>query len=80
MSVGSDDSASFDLTAYYCLNCDTKHGLGLDDTPFVCNARYSSDEESIDNIARAATWRVMHHQIYTILNPVNGEFSYHLEL
>ena len=55
MSVGSDDSASSDLTSYYCLNCDTRHGLGSDDTPFVCSARYSSDEESIGSIARAAT-------------------------
>jgi hypothetical protein len=28
MSVGSDDSASCDLTSYYCLNCDIRHGLG----------------------------------------------------
>jgi hypothetical protein len=73
MSVGSDDSAWSDLTSYYCLNCDTRHGLGLDDTSFVCSAKYSSGEESIDNIARVTTWRVAHHQIYAILNPITGE-------
>ncbi|KAK1649988.1 hypothetical protein QYE76_067793 [Lolium multiflorum] len=74
MSVGSDDSASSDLTSYYCLNCDTRHGLGSDDMPFFCSAKYSSDEESVDSIARAATWSMAHHQIYAlILNSVNGE-------
>jgi hypothetical protein len=73
MFVGSDDSASSDLMSYYCLNCDTRHGLGSADTSFVCSAKYSSDEESIDSITRTATWRVAHHQIYAILNSVNGE-------
>ena len=59
------------MTSYYCSNCDTRHGLGSDDTPFVCSARYSSGEESIDNAARTATWRMTHHQIYAILNAVN---------
>jgi hypothetical protein len=45
----------------------------LNDTPFIYNAKYSSNEESIDIVARADTWRMAHHQIYTILNPVNGE-------
>jgi hypothetical protein len=49
------------------------HGLGLDDTPFVCSANYSSGEESIDNIVRTATWRVAHHQIYAILNSITGD-------
>jgi hypothetical protein len=30
-------------------------------------------EESIDIIVRTATWKVAHHQIYGILNPVNGD-------
>jgi hypothetical protein len=47
--------------------------LGLDDTPFICIAKYSSDEESIDSVAGGATWNVAHHQIYAILNSVNGE-------
>jgi hypothetical protein len=38
--------------------------------PFICSAKYSFDEESIDNITREATWRAAHHQIYAILNPV----------
>jgi hypothetical protein len=45
--------------------------LGLDDTPFVCSANYSSGEESIDNIVRTATWKLAHHQIYAILNSIN---------
>jgi hypothetical protein len=73
MFVGFDDSMSSGLTSYYCLNCDTRHGLGSGDTPFVCSANYSSGEESIDSIARTATWKVAHHQIYAILNPVDGE-------
>jgi hypothetical protein len=69
MSVGFDDSMSSALTSYYCSNCDTWHGLGSDDTPFVCSANYSSDEESIDSgAARTATWKVTHHEIYVILN------------
>jgi hypothetical protein len=52
MSVGSDDSGSSDLTSYYFLNCDTGHGQGSKDTPFVCSAGCSSDEESIGSIAR----------------------------
>ncbi|KAK1650409.1 hypothetical protein QYE76_068214 [Lolium multiflorum] len=72
MSVGFDDSMSSDMTSYYCLNCDTKHGLGSDDTLFVCSANYSSGEESIDSVVMMATWRVAHHQIYAILNSAHG--------
>jgi hypothetical protein len=72
MAVGSDDSGSSDLTSYYCLNCDTKHGLGSDDTPFVYGAKYSSNEESIDSITKATTWKAAHHQIYAIINPATG--------
>jgi hypothetical protein len=63
---------SSDMTSYYCLNCDTRHGLGSDDTLFICNANYSSGEESIDIVARTTTWRVAHHQIYAILNAADG--------
>jgi hypothetical protein len=70
MSVGSDDSGSSDLTSYYCINCDTRDGLGSEDTLFICSAEYSSDGESIDNIPRADTWEVARHQIYAILNPI----------
>ena len=72
MSVGSDDSGSSDLTSYYCLNCDTRHELGSDASPFVCSAKYSSDEESIDNIAPIAAARAAHHQICVIINPQTG--------
>jgi hypothetical protein len=72
MSVGSDDSGSSDLTSYYCLNFDTRHGLGSDDTPFVCSAKYSSDEESIDNITMATASKAAHHQIYAIIKPHTG--------
>jgi hypothetical protein len=72
MLVGSDDSMSSDMTSYYRLNCDTRHGLGSDDTPFVYSANYSSGEESIDSVSRTATWRVAHHQIYAILNAADG--------
>ncbi|KAK1668475.1 hypothetical protein QYE76_056634 [Lolium multiflorum] len=40
MSVGSDDPASSEMTSFYCLHCDTRHGLGSSDTPFICNAQY----------------------------------------
>ena len=61
MSVGSDDLTSSELTSYYCLNCDTRHGLGSSDTPFVCNAQYSSGEDSIDSIVQGTTRRTAHH-------------------
>jgi hypothetical protein len=59
------------MTSYYNLNCDSRHGLGSDDTPFVCSANYSSGEESIDSVARTTTWRTVHHQIYAILSAAN---------
>jgi hypothetical protein len=73
MSVGSDDSGSSDLTSYYFLNCDTGHGQGSKDTPFVCSAGCSSDEESIGSIARAATWEAARHLVYDIINHVTGD-------
>jgi hypothetical protein len=73
MSVGSDDSGSSDPTSYYCNNCDTRHELGSKDTPFIYNAGYSSDGESIDNIPKATTWEADRHQIYAILSPITGE-------
>lgn len=72
MTIGSDDSMLSDITSYYCLNCDTRHGLGSSDTPFVCSARYSSGEESIDNAVRMTTWRMARHQVYVTLNTANA--------
>ncbi|KAK1628815.1 hypothetical protein QYE76_003130 [Lolium multiflorum] len=64
MSVGSDDPASSELTSYYCMNCDTRHGLGSSDTPFICNAYYSSGEDIIGSITRGDTRRVAPLQVY----------------
>ncbi|KAK1604027.1 hypothetical protein QYE76_027700 [Lolium multiflorum] len=64
MSVGSDDPASSELTSYYCMNCDTRHGLGSSDTPFICNAYYSSGEDSIGSITQGDTRRVAPLQVY----------------
>ncbi|KAK1603321.1 hypothetical protein QYE76_016673 [Lolium multiflorum] len=81
MSVGSDDPASSELTSYYCMNCDTRHGLGSSDTPFICNAHYSSGDDSIDSIARGDTRRAAPHQVYVanretgIAPPVHGRAS-----
>ncbi|KAK1632147.1 hypothetical protein QYE76_006462 [Lolium multiflorum] len=71
MSVGSDDPTSSELTSYYCLNCDTRHGLGSSDTPFICNAQYSSGEDSIDSIVQGTTRRTAHHQVYVANNTGN---------
>ncbi|KAK1669586.1 hypothetical protein QYE76_057745 [Lolium multiflorum] len=71
MSVGSDDPTSSELTSYYCSNCDARHGLGSSDTPFICNARYSSGEDSVGSIARRATRRTAHHQVYVANNTGN---------
>ncbi|KAK1612189.1 hypothetical protein QYE76_035862 [Lolium multiflorum] len=54
MSVGSDDPVPSELTSYYCMNCDTRHGLGSSDTPFICNAYYSSGEDNIGSAHRGA--------------------------
>jgi hypothetical protein len=65
MSVGSDDSESSDLTSYYCLDCDTRHELSSDASPFVCGVKYSSDEESIDkenDVVALTTMQVAHRQ------------------
>ncbi|KAK1666086.1 hypothetical protein QYE76_054245 [Lolium multiflorum] len=71
MSVGSDEPTSSELTSYYCSNCDARHGLGSSDTPFICNARYSSGEDSVGSIARRATRRTAHHQVYVANNTGN---------
>ncbi|KAK1686410.1 hypothetical protein QYE76_047258 [Lolium multiflorum] len=68
MSVGSDEPMSSELTSYYCSNCDARHGLGSSDTPFICNAQYSSGEDSVGSIARRATRRTAHHQVYVANN------------
>jgi hypothetical protein len=71
MSVESDDPTSSELTSYYCLNCDTRHGLGSSDTPFICNAQYSSGEDSIDSTVQGTTRRPAHHQVYVANNTGN---------
>ncbi|KAK1695348.1 hypothetical protein QYE76_012045 [Lolium multiflorum] len=71
MSVGSDEPTSSELTSYYWSNCDARHGLGSSDTPFICNARYSSGEDSVGNIARGTTRRTAHHQVYVANNTGN---------
>jgi hypothetical protein len=75
MFVGSDDSGSSDLTSYYCLDCDTRHEIGSEASPFVCGIKYSSDEESIDEYTDAAPLTRMqaaHHQISVIINAQTG--------
>ncbi|KAK1660440.1 hypothetical protein QYE76_048599 [Lolium multiflorum] len=71
MSVGSDEPMTSELTSYYCSNCDAKHGLGSSDTPFICNARYSSGEDSVGSIVRRTTRRTAHHQVYVANNTGN---------
>jgi hypothetical protein len=46
--------------------------LGSSDTPFICSARYSSGEESIDSTIRMTTWRTARHQVYATLNAGNA--------
>ncbi|KAK1679249.1 hypothetical protein QYE76_040097 [Lolium multiflorum] len=72
MSVGSDNPASSELTSYYCLNCDTRHGLGSSDTPFICNAQYSSGEDSVDIVVRGVTRGAAPHQVY-VANRGDGD-------
>ena len=72
MSVGSDNPVSSEMTSYYCLNCDTRHGLGSSDTPFICSAQYSSEEDSVDSVIKGATWKVAHHQVYAANNTGNA--------
>jgi hypothetical protein len=72
MSIGFDDSESSDLTLYYCLDCDTRHKLGSDGSPFVCGIKYSSDEESIgkhDDIIPLTAARLARYQVCVIINP-----------
>ncbi|KAK1685641.1 hypothetical protein QYE76_046489 [Lolium multiflorum] len=71
MSVGSDDPASSEMTSYYCLHCDARHGLGSSDTPFICNAQYSSGEDSVGSIVQDTTRRTAHHQVYVANNTGN---------
>ncbi|KAK1665874.1 hypothetical protein QYE76_054033 [Lolium multiflorum] len=71
MSVGSDEPMSSELTSYYCSNCDARHGLGSSDTPFICNARYSSGEDSVGSIVPRTTRRTAHHQVYVANNTGN---------
>jgi hypothetical protein len=72
MSVGSDNPAPSEMTSYYCLNYDTRHGLGSSDTPFICSAQYSSGEDSVDSVAKEVTWRAARHQVYAANNIGNA--------
>ena len=60
------------MTSYYCLNCDTRHGLGSSDTPFICSAQYSSGEDSVDIVVKGVTWKAAHHQVYAANNTGNA--------
>ncbi|KAK1683241.1 hypothetical protein QYE76_044089 [Lolium multiflorum] len=72
MSVGSDNPVPSEMTSYYCLNCDTRHGLGSSDTPFICSAQYSSGEDGVDSIVKEGTWRTARHQVYAANNTGNA--------
>jgi hypothetical protein len=71
MSVGSDDSEYSDVTSYCCINCDTRHELGSDAPPLVCDTKYFSDEESIDNcdnIIPLPTARLARYQVFVVID------------
>jgi hypothetical protein len=75
MSIGSDDSESSDLTSYYSMGCDTRHELGSDAPPFVCDVKYSSDEESINNhgdIIPLSVARLARYQVCVTFDPEIG--------
>ena len=74
LSVGSDDSASSDLTSYYCLDCDVHHDLGSDATPFVCDSNYSANNDNIREVqtpARAPVLAMARYQIF-VIDPATG--------
>ena len=75
LSVGSDDSASSDLTSYYCLDCDVRHELGSDAEPFICDSNYfniNDDIRGMHDIVRAPAAMLARHQIYAI-DPATGD-------
>ncbi|KAK1680819.1 hypothetical protein QYE76_041667 [Lolium multiflorum] len=47
------------------------HELGSSDTPFICNAQYSSGEDNIDSTIQRTTRRTAHHQVYVANNTGN---------
>ena len=74
LSVGSDDSASSDLTSYYCLDCDVRHELGTDAEPFICDSNYftaNDDIHGMHDIVRAPAAMLARYQIYAI-DPATG--------
>ena len=74
LSVGSDDSASSDLTSYYCLDCDVRHELGSDAEPFICDSNYltaNDDIRGMHEIVRAHAATSARYQIYAI-DPATG--------
>ena len=69
LSVGSDDSASSDLTSYYCLDCDVRHELGSDAEPFICDSNYltaNDDIRGMHDIMRTPAATPARYQIYPI--------------
>ncbi|KAK1610840.1 hypothetical protein QYE76_034513 [Lolium multiflorum] len=63
-----DDPTSSELTSYYCSNCDTRHGLGSSDTPFICNAPSGED---ISTARPGNHPKTAHHQVYVANNTGN---------
>jgi hypothetical protein len=45
--------------------------LGSSDTPFICSARYSSEEDSVGSIIKEPNWKAAHHQVYATNNTGN---------
>ena len=74
LSVGSDDSASSDLTSYYCLDCDVRHDLGSDADPFIYDSNYfatNDDIRGMHDIVRAPAATLARYQIY-VIDPATG--------
>ena len=74
LSVGSDNSASSDLTSYYCLDCDVRHELGSDAEPFICDSNYfniNDDIRGMHDIMRVPAAASARYQIYAI-DPATG--------
>jgi hypothetical protein len=80
MSVGFDDSMSSDLTSYYCLHCDSRHGLGSDDTSFV----YSANTLRMKKVSTASSgqlpgrWRTIKSMLYSTQSTETKESAPHV--
>ena len=83
-SDGSDDLGSSDLTSYYCIDCDTRHDLGPNATPYVCdsnrnfgkidsNHNFGNIDANRDYpITRVPALDLARYQIYAI-DPATGQ-------